>query len=58
MFRKLLKRFLICNGNHSWRVIEVNEEPNRVSFALATPDGVAIAHFTMDRHSGRPERMN
>jgi hypothetical protein len=39
-------------------VTEVTEEPNRVTFALTAGDGPAIAHFAMDRHTGRPERLN
>ena len=56
--QKIAEAFLLFNGNHSWRVTEVTEEPNRVTFALATAEGTAIAHFAMDRHSGRPERLN
>ena len=56
--QKIAEAFLLFNGNHTWKVTEVTEEPNRVTFALATPDGTAIAHFAMDRHNGRPERLN
>ena len=41
--QKIAEAFLLFNGNHSWKVTEVTEEPNRVLFALATPDGTAIA---------------
>ncbi len=56
--QRIAEAFLLFNGNHSWKVTEVTEEPNRVTFALATPDGTAIAHFAMDRHNARPERLN
>ncbi len=56
--QKIAEAFLLFNGNHTWKVTEVTEQPDEVSFALATPDGTAIAHFTMDRHTGRPERVN
>ena len=56
--QKIAEAFLLLNGNHSWKVTEVTEEPNRVTFALATSDGGAIAHFAMDRHTGRPERIS
>ncbi len=56
--QKIAEAFLLFNGNHTWKVTEVAEEPNRVTFALATPDGTAIAHFAMDRHTARPERLN
>jgi hypothetical protein len=56
--QKIAEAFLLLNGNHNWKVTEVKEEPNRVTFALATPNGDAIAHFAMDRHTARPERLN
>ncbi len=56
--QKIAEAFLLFNGNHTWKVTEVTEEPNRVTFAFATPDGTAIAHFAMDRHTARPERLN
>ena len=56
--QKIAEAFLLFNGNHSWKVTEVTEEAGRVTFALATPDGTAIAHFAMDRHTGRPERLS
>ncbi|WP_158747222.1 hypothetical protein [Acidisphaera sp. L21] len=56
--QKIAEAFLLFNGNHTWKVTEVKEEPNRVTFALATPDGTAIAHFAMDRHTARPQRLN
>ncbi len=56
--QKIAEAFLLFNGNHTWKVTEVKEEPDQVTFALATPDGTAIAHFAMDRHTGRPERLD
>lgn len=56
--QKIAEAFLLFNGNHSWKVTEVTEEPNRVTFAFATADGTAIAHFAMDRHTARPERLS
>lgn len=54
----IAEAFLLFNGNHSWRITSVTEEPNRVTFAIATPDGTAIAHFAMDRHTARPQRID
>ena len=39
--QKIAEAFLLFNGNHTWKVTEVVEEPNRVTFALATADGAA-----------------
>ncbi len=56
--QKIAEAYLLLNGNHAWKVTDVTEAPDRVTFALATPDGTAIAHFAMDRHTARPERLN
>jgi hypothetical protein len=56
--QKIAEAFLLLNGNHTWKITEVTEEPNRVTFAVATPDGTAIAHFAMDRHTARPQRIS
>ena len=55
--QKIAEAFLLFNGNHSWKVTEVAEEPSRVTFAFATPEGGVIARFAMDRHTARPERL-
>jgi hypothetical protein len=56
--QKIAEAFLLWNGNHSWKVTDVAEEPDRVTFAFATPDGTVIARFAMNRHTGRPHRMS
>ena len=56
--QKIAEAYLLLNGNHGWKVTNVTETPDRVTFALATPDGAAIAHFAMDRHTARPERLD
>ena len=56
--QKIAEAFLLFNGNHTWKVTEVTEQPDVVTFALATPDGTAIAHFAMDRHPARPMRLS
>ena len=54
--QKIAEGFLLWRGNHTWKVTNVQEQGDRVAFSLATPDGGAIASFTMDRHTGRIER--
>lgn len=54
----IAEAFLLINGNHTWKITEVQEQPDVVMFAVATPDGTAIAHFSMDRHTARPERVS
>ena len=56
--QKIAEAFLLFNGNHTWKVTDVAEEPNRVTFSFATADGGLIAKFAMDRHTGRPERLS
>ncbi len=56
--QKIAEAFLLINGNHTWKITEVQEQPDVVMFAVATPDGTAIAHFSMDRHTARPERIS
>ncbi len=56
--QKIAEALLLYNGNHTWKVTEVVEQPTRVTFAFASPDGAAIAHFAMDRHTARPERID
>ena len=49
--------FLLWNGNHSWKVVEVAPASDgSIGFALATSDGSVIARFAMDPHSGRVSR--
>ncbi len=56
--QKIAEAFLLLNGNHTWKITEVKEEPDQVTFTLASPDGAAIAHFAMDRHTARPTRLS
>ena len=56
--QKIAEAFLVWNGNHTWKVTDVAEEPDRVTFAFATPDGTVIARFAMNRHTGRPNRVS
>jgi hypothetical protein len=55
--QKIAEGFLLWNGNHSWKVVEVAPAPDgSIGFALATPEGSVIARFAMDPHSGRVTR--
>ncbi len=55
--QKIAEAFLLWNGNHTWKIINVQDEGDKVGFALATDNGGVIAQFTMDKHRGRIERM-
>ena len=55
--QKIAEGFLLWNGNHSWKVVDVAPAPDgSIGFALATSDGSVIARFAMDPHSGRVTR--
>jgi hypothetical protein len=55
--QKIAEAFLLWNGNHSWKVVNVAAAPDgAIGFAMATQDGAVIARFTMDPHSGRVTR--
>ena len=57
--QKIAEAFLLWHGNHTWKVTEVKPQSDgAISFAIAMPDGAAIAHFTMDPHSGRMTRKD
>lgn len=53
----IAEAFLLWNGNHSWKVVDVAPVPNgKIGFAYATKSGAVIARFTMDPHTGRVTR--
>jgi hypothetical protein len=57
--QKIAEGFLLWNGNHTWKVVEVAPAPDgSIGFGLATPDGAVIARFAMDPHSGRVTRSS
>jgi hypothetical protein len=56
--QKIAEGFLLWNGNHTWKVIDVAGAPEGpIGFSLATTDGGVIAKFTMDPHTGKIERV-
>jgi hypothetical protein len=55
--QKIAEAFLLWNGNHTWKVIDVAPMPDgQVSFAYAAPDNTIIARFSMDTRTGRLTR--
>jgi len=55
--QKIAEAFLLWNGNHSWKVVEVAPAADgAIGFALATPEGSVIARFAMDPHTARVTR--
>jgi hypothetical protein len=55
--QKIAEAFLLWNGNHTWKVVEVAPTTDgAIGFGLATQEGSVIARFTMDPHSGQVTR--
>jgi len=56
--QKIAEAFLLWNGNHTWKVIDVAADAdNQIGFSLATADGSVIARFNMDAKTGRVTRL-
>jgi hypothetical protein len=56
--QQIAQALLLWNGNHEWKVVDVQEAPNHeVSFAYATVGGSVIARFQMNRDTGRITRV-
>ena len=50
--------FLRWNGNHSWKVVDVQQlSGDEIGFAYATADNAVIARFTIDSRTGRIKRV-
>lgn len=56
--QKIAEAFLLRNGNHSWKVLNVAAEGDAIGFDLATGDGSVIARFAMDPKTGHLTRLN
>ena len=54
--QKIAEAFLLWNGNHTWKVINVKPSGDVIGFDLATADGSVIASYTMDPKTGRQDR--
>jgi hypothetical protein len=56
--QKIAEAFLLWNGNHAWKIVEVAATPDGpIAFSVATQEGSVIAKFTMDPHTGRVTRV-
>jgi hypothetical protein len=56
--QKIAEAFLLWNGNHTWKVVEVAPAADgAIGFGIATQEGSVIARFTMDAHTGRVNRV-
>ncbi|MGA3003209.1 MAG: hypothetical protein ABSE20_15960 [Acetobacteraceae bacterium] len=56
--QKIVEAFLLWNGNHTWKVLDVKPEGDVIGFDLATGQGSVIAHFTMDPKTAHLTRVS
>lgn len=57
--QKIAEAYLLWNGNRSWKVTNVAENPdNTIGFAYSSASGDVIARFKMDRKTGHVDRVS
>jgi hypothetical protein len=56
--QKIVEGFLLWNGNHTWKVLNVKAEGDVIGFDLATGQDSVIAHFTMDPRTAHLTRVS
>jgi hypothetical protein len=54
--QKIAEAFLLWNGNHTWKVLNVKPNGDVIGFDLGASDGSVIASFTMDPKTGHVDR--
>jgi len=55
--QKIAEGMLLWMGNRTWKVVDVKEAAdNKISFALALPEGGVVARFDIDRKTGAVKR--
>jgi hypothetical protein len=51
--QKIAEAFLLWHGNHAWKVTDVADAGDNVTFSITTGPNTVVAKFAMDRHSGK-----
>jgi hypothetical protein len=54
--QKIAEAFLLWNGNHTWKVLNVAQDGAVIGFDVGTADGSVIARYTMDPKTGHLAR--
>jgi hypothetical protein len=54
--QKIAEAFLLWNGNHTWKVLNVKPAGDAIGFDLGAADGSVIASFTMDPKTAHVDR--
>jgi hypothetical protein len=56
--QKIAEAFLLWHGERSWKIANLREAANNtVEFSITTAEGSPIARFSVDRKTGRPQRI-
>jgi hypothetical protein len=54
---KIAEGFLLWMGERNWKVANATQQDDLIAFDLTTQEGSRIARFTMDRRTGRVQRV-
>jgi hypothetical protein len=54
--QKIAEAFLLWNGNHTWKVLNVKPDGDVIGFDFGAADGTVIASYTMDPKNGHLQR--
>jgi hypothetical protein len=54
---KIAEGFLLWMGERTWKIANATQQDAVIAFDLTTADGSRIARFTMDRRTGRVQRV-
>jgi hypothetical protein len=54
---RIAEGFLLWMGERDWKIANATQQDDRIRFDLTTKDGSRIATFTMDRKTGRVQRV-
>jgi hypothetical protein len=54
--QKIAEAFLLLHGNHAWKITNVAQDADRITFAVTTAQNALVATFAMNRHTGHLSR--
>jgi hypothetical protein len=54
---KIAEGFLLWMGERNWKIANAVQQDDVIAFDLTTAEGSRIARFTMDRRTGRVQRV-
>jgi len=54
--QKIAEAFLLIHGNHAWKITNVAQDADRITFTVTTAQNALVATFAMNRHTGHLSR--